>query len=118
MNKQYEIHYNEEQLSAAAKVIFENNPHCAYWPTPCFSASGVRQHIMDAITDHGHRCVNVLRHSRDVNADWPWMTGTGGYYLIFTNDDGSNIITVDILVDPAINKGHQRYIVDYVETED
>lgn len=118
MTDTYEVHYSEEQLTQAAKFIFMNNPSCRTWPVPCHSVEAVRQHIMDNITQHGKRCANVLRNSLDPDRDWPWMTGTGGYYLIFTNDDDSNVIFVEILVDPAVARRDWRYIVDYVEMED
>lgn len=118
MTDMYTVHYSEEQLTEAAKFIFTNNSSCRTWPTPCRSIEDVRQHIMDNITRHGKRCANVLRTSLDPDRDWPWMTGTGGYYLIFTNDEDSEVISVDILVDPALPREQWRVIVDYVEMED
>jgi hypothetical protein len=104
---EYEIHYSQEQLESAAEFVWNNNPHCSVWPTPCNSVNDVRESILKQIR---HQLAENMAGDR---SNWVSAVGTGGFYVSFSTDDDS-VIDVEIHVDPAVGKRKTAWTTEFV----
>ncbi len=117
------IRYSNPSLHEAAKFIWENNPYVKSWPDEPTSVFDVMDHIKDTINDFVKRKIKRIKDeklygvSQDDNFTY---VGTGGYYLLISEEKDENdiIFNFEILVDPAV--GNPRFyrkeeIVDKIE---
>ena len=95
--------YSVDQLSAAATFVCENNKHFS-------SFSNVVDKIKTTVRLLAKENITMLLRERELKVstnDWNTFSGTAGFYAIMTLEDLKDdqiILTIDILVDPALGK--------------
>lgn len=97
------ITFNQSQLEAAARFIFNNNKMCHIWPNPPASELDV----LNQIVENGR---HIARENATREPDNQiTAVGTGGYTILVDDiDDGD--YTLSVLVDPAVSNNNRQYV--------
>lgn len=104
---EYQIRYNENQVTAAAKFIFENNEHCSNWPSPAYSAYDVCKQIKEFIRQNVKS--NILLIDAGKSEKWNSYASTGGFMITMGTDD-DYAVDVEVYVDPSLTGSSNPYI--------
>lgn len=111
------LSYNVASLHEAARYIWDNNPSVEKWSSAPKSAIDVMKQIKDDMFRYAkYNAQIILKEKRlgvNLSNEWKTFTGTGGYYLLFALEEDTEeliLISIDILVDPAVGHPVPRYI--------
>lgn len=116
--------YSRAELHEAARQIWEKNPFVKHWPMRQIdSVVDVVDQIKADIRKHGLHNARVILEERQGKKDfdgWQSNLGTGGYYLSFYDDTGTDTdlvrISVQIRIDPALGCPEKAYVEELIDT--
>lgn len=103
------ITFNQSQLEAAARFIFNNNKMCHIWPNPPASELDV----LNQIVENGR---HIARENATREPDNQITAiGTGGYTIVVDDINDQGNYTLSVLVDPAVSNNNHKYVSYEVE---
>lgn len=105
----YVVSYREGNLKSAAEHVFQHNPYAqSAWGYT--SAEQVEEEIKRHFMKRAEE--NAVAIEEDNYDEWCGWSSTGGWICIFSHEEDSNAIDVEIYVSPII---HSNVVHDFVE---
>lgn len=103
--------YKPNEVTLAAKFIWENNKFVTRWPSKPTGPADVEENIMsmvwEGIKENARFLSEDLALGKETNR-WVSYNGTGGYTVIYEyhgydESRSSHVLRAEILVDPAVS---------------